>query len=169
MVDYAISAVGQASGNERLLNSGPSNEALRFETIGSRGHCSIWDTNLNASDQIRIIQEASSSDAQLKTASTPWDDFSARVENKLNRIQDDWNQNSEKIFNPKMFSFDIPRNADMSPRAFMKSMLKNFQSVSLNSLKIQRVLMGSQLKIAMVSSIGGTIKTSISALFRQQG
>lgn len=169
MTDYAISAVGRTSGNERLIGTAYGNEAVEFEKISSREQNSIWDTDPSSSDQIRIIQEASNPNAQQKTAIAPWNDFTARLMEKLNGIQNDWNQNMDELLNSDFTKLEISQNADMSPTASMESHLRGLQSTLRSSLHIQRALTGSQLKIALVTTVGSTVKTSISTLYRQQG
>ena len=169
MGDYAIGAVGQASGNDRLLDSGPVNEVLRFEQIGSREDNSIWDINLTSSGRIRIIQEASSSDAPQKTAPAPWDDLGGRMVKKLDDLQDDVNNSLKAVFDKDRFNLDMPRMENPSPMAFMKHLLKDFQSASWDMLKVQRALGASQLKITLVGSISDALKGAITTLYRQQG
>ena len=169
MTDYAISAVGRSAGNERLLDNVQNHEAVHFDKIGNRPDGNIWDAGAASADQIRIVQEASSSAAQLKTALTPWDDFTNRVVNKMNSIQNAWNQDVENASDKNLFKIDISSNSDMSLSARMQSLLKHMQSTLRSSLKIQRALLGSQLKIALVTTVGSAVKGAITTLYRQQG
>lgn len=159
MPDYAINAIGHAAGEERLLGAGPSHEVLRFEKIGSR-QSNAWDPVKGSWDQVRIIQEPSSSDIQLKKEKTPWDDMSTHVLDRLDDVQRRWRHVMQSSF-----SLDASSQADISgedgPKAIQATLKKIFEA-------FYRLTDG-QVRLTLVTSIATTAKNSISTLYRQQG
>jgi hypothetical protein len=161
MPDYAISAVGRASGNERIADSVPSHEVIRFEQIGDETG-SPWDTINGSQNQIRIIQEPSSADAQPKTTLFPWNEFANHTVDRLDNFQRDWRSAKRDMFS---FSPDKSWNQDMPLQEIIKASQSNQQKM----LKLTYHILDSQVRMALLTSIGTTVKNSISTLFRQQG
>jgi hypothetical protein len=158
MPDYAISAVGSASTQERLLDTGSNNEVLRFQEVGSRQGGS-WDPANDFRNQIRITQDPSSN-AHLKSEKTPWDNVAKHTLDKLDDVQQRW----DKTMKPSVSSGDFlqgNRAGETGPKA-IKAELQNL-------VKAFYRLTDAQVRVAIVTSVATTVKKSISTLYRQQG
>lgn len=159
MPDYAISAVGRNPGNENLLSTEQSNEVLKFDEIGSRQY-DPWDVENDPWNKLRIIEEPSSSNAQLKSEKAPWDDIASQTMYGLDKIQYRW----DNVMNSSSF-LDVNSNTDPTSKEGLSALRSFLQGY----VKLNYHLIDSQLRMTMVTSIASTAKTSINTLYRQQG
>jgi hypothetical protein len=161
MGDYAISAVGRASGNERIAGSGPSNESIRFEQIGNEMD-NPWDTINGSQNRIRIMQEPSSVDAPALKRMNAWDNISSHVATGIENFQHIWSRAMA------IKDSDISDKSPMSGKGDSQSSLdleKTLRGMRNWSLRI--IL--AQAGMAYYTSAAETIKNSVSTLYRQQG
>lgn len=157
MTDYAISAVGRSSGDERLTGFTSGNEAVSFEDISNR-QSNSWGLIEDSGSQVRILQEPSPADGTAIKAANHWDDISSRIVGGIDNIRGYW----RNVMKEPASSDKVSTNNNDDSLASLKRILENSRKQTF------RVMMA-QCAVTMTSSVGTTIRRSISILYRQQG
>ena len=160
MVDYAISAVGRIPGDEKLLNTLAVNDVRPSVEFGNSETTGPWDKIEDTQNRIKITQESEPAHGQSKAGKTPWTDFATRALDRLDDFQRDWHRAENELF-----SFDSSSNADISSEKGMNATRMIFRDL----FKASYHMINSQIRMTLVSSIAGTLKSSITTLYRQQG
>ena len=156
-IDYAISAVGQAGGNERLLDSGPSVQARNFEDIIDGGSNPLASID-GSRDQIKVIEEPSPLDGDSLKTTNSWNEFSSRVTNGLNDVRDFWRD----IMKERPAQYESSKEGDDNSLVSMEKFLSRMRQSSFRTMM-------AQVGMTMATTFGSLFQKTISTLYRQQG
>lgn len=156
-IDYAISPVGQASENERLLDSGPSETVRHFDEITDSGP----DPSLSidgSGNPIKITQEASPLEGgSLKTMSP-----SNKVSSSLARGLEPY----RRFYRNIMQELAAPEKSNLTEGDdSVASVIRAYKDVTKSSWRLSLAYIG----MTIVTTVNGMVQKGVETLTRQQG